>query len=154
MLVSCAPIIKDNKIEKIVHICSDVTQYHRAQRELKYLIQNVRDVIFKIDLNGNFTYANEAGEKITGFSVKELIGKNMYELIAPEYHDMIRERMRRRIAGETLKQPFNFEIIRKDGERRWVELITSPVYNSRGELIGVQGVARDITERKKNGKSR
>ena len=149
MQVSCAPIIKDNKIEKIIHICSDVTQCHRAQRELKYLIQNVRDIIFKIDLNGNYTYANEAAEKITGFSVKELIGKSMYELIAPEYHDMIRERMRRRIAGETLEQPFSFEIIRKDGERRWVELITSPVYNSRGELIEVQGVARDITERKK-----
>ncbi len=149
MLVSCAPIIKNGEIQKIIHIGIDATQCHRVENELNYLIQNMKDSIFKIDLDGNFTYANKAAEEITGFSVRELLGKNMYELIAQDYHEMIKERMKIRVAGKPLEQPFNFEIITKKGERKWVELTTTPIYNEKGELMGVQGIARDVTERKK-----
>jgi PAS domain S-box-containing protein len=72
----------------------------------------------------------------------------MWQLVSPEHHPMLRGRLRRRIAGETMESSFEFEIRHRDGHRIWVELTTSGVTDARGKLKAIQGVARDISDRK------
>ncbi|HAU38935.1 MAG TPA: hypothetical protein DCX07_14635 [Phycisphaerales bacterium] len=138
----------------------DVTDQHRAERmlheaneRLQYIIDNTYDVIFTMDLEGNYTFANPAAETLTGYTRDELLKMNMRELAAPEYHHMLADRAAARARGENnLPQPFYFEIIRKDGRRVPVELTSAAVLHA-GHIVAIQGIARDITERRRTEKA-
>lgn len=134
-------------------IARDMTQQKEAEealreseKRLQDILDNCWDVIFRVDLKGDYTYGNAAAERSSGWSLAELMRMNLFELLAPEYHDLMRDRMARRAAGEEPPQPFQFEIIHRDGHRVHVELFTSPLYEG-GALVGIQGIARDISER-------
>ena len=138
-----------------IGLLRDITERKQAEEKLievkerlNYTIQNMKDIIFSIDLMGNYTYTNVVAAEITGYSVDELLKMNMRELVAPEYHELVFGRVKKRIAGEPLEQPLSIEIISKDGKRTWLELTTSAAHDKDGKLIGIQGIARDITERK------
>ena len=119
-----------------------------AKQRLQSIIDNTFDTIFQVDFKGSYTMASRSAERMTGYPLERLIGMNMRELVAPECRSLVFDRLARRIAGEKLELPFTFEIIHRDGQRRTVELTTSPVHEG-GRLVAVQGIARDITERKR-----
>ena len=122
-----------------------------AKSEEKYhrLADNMSDVVFTIDLEGNYTYASPSAEHVTQYPVARLLSMNMKQLIAPEYYPVILERLKTRVQGEKNLPPIEFEIIRADGQRAPVEMHTSPILTDEGVLIGIQGIARDITQRRK-----
>jgi PAS domain S-box-containing protein len=120
----------------------------RAQQQLQMLVNNSRDVIFEIDLEGNYTYVNVAAEELTGYPPEKLLTMNITDLICPEYRDMTRRRLEKRIAGNPEQGFFSFEIQHSDGHRLWLELATTGVYDAEGQLVSVQGIARDVTDRK------
>jgi PAS domain S-box-containing protein len=117
-----------------------------ANARLRAIVEHSSDTIFQIDLKGHYTYANPAAERLTGYSLEELIGMSMFKLVAPEDHAMVRERLARRAAGEALPRRFQFEIVHRLGHRLCVELVTTPLHEN-GVAIGAQGIARDITDR-------
>ncbi len=118
-----------------------------SEERYRRLIDNMTDVVFSIDLKGNFTFCSQAAEKMTGCSVQQLLSMNMKELIAPEHFFEIQERLQARVQGERHLPPHRFEIIRIDRKRLPIEMNTSPIVE-RGILTGIQGIARDITELK------
>lgn len=135
--------------------CLDITEQRHAEealrqseQQLQYVIAHVRDAIFRIDLKGNYVFASAAAERLTGHAAERLLRMNMLELVAPEFHPLVTERLQRRIAGSVPEAPFEFQIVRRDGRRVWVELTTAGVLDGDGRLVGVQGVARDVTDRK------
>ncbi len=119
----------------------------QSRERLQYIIDNTWDILFQIDLEGNYTFSNKAAERITGYSLEELLRMNMRELIAPESRQAVFQRLQRRIVGETLEQPYEFEIVPRDGRRKTVSMASTGVYQH-GRLVGVQGIARDVTERR------
>ncbi len=124
-------------------------ELRKARKELQLIIDNSRDVIFQIDLTGNYIYANAAAEGMTGYSVDQLMAMNMTELIVPEHIPMVMERLKKRVAGDYEPGHYSFQIINKNGHRLWVELMTSGVYDEKDQLFAVQGIARDVTDRKR-----
>ncbi len=120
----------------------------RAQQQLQHIFDNTKDIIFQIDLQGNYIYVNSAAEELTGYPVDELIGMNMMDLIVPKFHVLTEEWLKRRIDGDPEMGNFSFEILHREGHRIWLELAANGVFDSQGRLEAVQGVARDITERK------
>ncbi|MBN2163318.1 MAG: PAS domain S-box protein [Pontiellaceae bacterium] len=135
-------------------VCLDVTErkmaaeeMRHAKEQLQYILNNSHDAIFQIDLQGKYTYANDAASLISGYSVDELLRMNMRDLAAPAYHEVVFGRLRDRMNGGHDDTPFAIQIIRKDGRHSWFELKTSGVYDDNGVLVGVQGVARDATRR-------
>jgi len=137
-------------------VSRDIAERKRAEEALRELnekyqqiIDNTWDTIFHIDLEGKFTFGNKAAERLTGYPVDRLLRMNMRELIAPEYQSFVFRRLKERIAGQPLPQPFDFEIVHKDAHRVVVELTTTGIHDKDGRLMGVQGIARDVTERKK-----
>jgi len=73
----------------------------------------------------------------------------MKEIIAPEHYPGIQKRLQMRIAGEKSLPPYEFEIIKADGKRLPIETSTTPILSEEGRVVGIQGIARDLTERKK-----
>lgn len=121
-----------------------------TKEQIQYFIDNTQDILFQIDLAGNYTFGNTAAERVTGYPLSQLLKMNLRQLVSPEYHELIHERLRRRIGGEVDEKSFEFEILRRGGRRIWLELTTSPVHGPAGRIVAIQGVAREITERKKS----
>jgi len=131
----------------------DISERKRAEADLREseeryrdLVENAHDIIYSHDLEGNYTSINRAGERITGYTHKESLALNLAATVAPEDLPKAREMLRRKIAGEKVTA-YEMEIIAKDGHRVAVEANTKLVYQN-GVPVGVQGIARDVTERK------
>jgi len=145
----------EGKAFRLAIFATDITERKQAQEalrqsreQLQYVIDNSRDVIFQTDLEGNYIFASKSAEVLTGRPLSDLLSMNMRELVPPEQLPILLERYRRRRAGLNVDQPFCSEIVHKDGHRVPTELVTTPVYRD-GRLVAIQGIARDITERKR-----
>jgi two-component system cell cycle sensor histidine kinase/response regulator CckA len=132
----------------------DVTDRTRIEQDLRQseeryrdLVENAHDLIYEHDLNGNYTASNKAGERMTGYTLEESLQLNLAETIAPEYFAKGQEMLRRKLAGESVTA-YDLVIIGKDGRHVPVEVNTRLVFRD-GVAVGVQGIARDITERKR-----
>jgi PAS domain S-box-containing protein len=132
---------------------TDISERKRAEEALREseeryrnLVENAHDIIYEQDLKGNYTSANKAAEMITGYTLEESLKLNSSQMVAPEYQEKARDMLRRKLAGKTVTA-YELEVIAKDGRRIPVEVNTRLVIHD-GVPIGVQGIARDITERK------
>jgi PAS domain S-box-containing protein len=152
--VSSSPIYKNGVPVAVQGIARDITERKRTEAALKEseeqyrdLFENANDLIYTHDLKGNFTSLNRAGEIITGFSREEALMMNIGQVIAPDYLEKARAMIHRKVVGEP---PTTYEvvIVAKQGHRVSLELSTRLIMQG-GEPIGVQGVGRDITERKR-----
>ena len=119
---------------------------YRSEQRFRELVENANDIIYTHDLDGNFTSLNKAGEKITGYSRYEAFHKNIADVVAPEYVEIARNMIARKTAGEK-PTVYEIEIISKDGRRITLEVSTTLLYVEDAP-VGVQGIARDVTERK------
>jgi PAS domain S-box-containing protein len=125
------------------------TEAELGQSEERYrdLVENAQDIIYSHDLQGNYTSSNKAGEEITGYTLEESLKLNFTKTIAPEYLDKAREMLARKLAGEEITA-YELELIAKDGHRIPIEVNTRLVLEN-GVPVGITGIARDITERKR-----
>jgi len=111
------------------------------------LFENANDVVFTCGLRGHFTSLNKAGQRITGYSLPEAIGKNLTQVVAPEYSALAQQIIQRDSAqgGSATRE---LEIVTKDGRRVPLEVSIRFIYDE-GLPVAIQGIARDITERKR-----
>ena len=153
---SISPIVNEAGVTThFLAVKEDITERKQAEKalreakeQLQYILDNTHDVIFRIDLMGNYIYSNAAAAELTGYPLSRLLQMNMLQLVAPEYHAAVSERLQMRRTGAELERSFEFEILHQDGRRIWVELVTDKVCDENGRLVAIQGVARDITGRK------
>jgi PAS domain S-box-containing protein len=110
------------------------------------MVENAHDIIYSHDLQGNYTSMNKAGEQIIGYTHEEIIRMNFEQTIAPEYLERARRMISSMLADEKITT-YDLEIVAKDGRRIAVEVNTSIILQG-GAPVGVQGIARDITERR------
>jgi len=134
-------------------VVTDITEYKRAEQALikseeryRDLVENAHDIIYSQDLEGNYTSMNQAGATITGYAVEEALKLNFAQTVAPECLEATREMLKRKLAGDR-ETAYEMEILAKDGHRIKVEANTKLVYQD-GVPVGIQGIARDVTERK------
>jgi diguanylate cyclase (GGDEF)-like protein/PAS domain S-box-containing protein len=137
-------------------IAQDITDRKRADEELRRseeryreLFENANDIVYTHDLDGRITSMNIAGERASGYSRDELLGRVIHDIVAPEHVERARDAMRRKMNGAAPTTFYELELMAKDGRRIPLELSTRLVYRD-GRPVGVQGVARDVTERKAN----
>jgi PAS domain S-box-containing protein len=117
-----------------------------SEERYRELFENANDIIYTHDLQGNFTSLNRTGERITGYSREETMKMNVADVIAPEYLDLAREMIAHK-AAEHVSTVYEIDIISKKGRRVRLEVSTRLIFRD-GKPVGVQGIARDLTERK------
>lgn len=118
----------------------------KAEAQYRELFENANDIIYTHDLSGHLTSLNKAGERISGYSREEALRMNVLDVVVPKYREMAGEMVRRKMLRE---DPTRYEsaILAKDGRIIPVEVSTRIILEN-GHPVGVQGIARDITERK------
>ncbi len=154
-LVSCTPMVDDKgRIEKVIHIATDITEQKEAEAALKAseekyrdLVENMNEAIFALDTAGTVTYISPAVENITGYLPSEAIGKNIMAFIHPDDRAALAERLKERIQSDHI-QPREYRLIHKTGEIRWIRSSSRPIVQN-GKTVGVRGVFIDITQSKR-----
>ncbi len=132
------------KEKKILSLYWEVTQ---TKDYLESIIDNSADAIIISDINGIITSWNKGAEKIYGFTESEVLDKFL-PMIPPFMIDDEKKYIETILRKETIR---NLEIIRqtKSGELIEVSLTLSPVINSFGNVTGISGISRDISEKKR-----
>ena len=154
------PIHESGEIRECIVFIQDITERVLYQEEtlslyreviqtkeyLESLIDNSADAIVTTDLEGIITSWNQGAEKTFGFTEAEAVGK-----VVPFFPDFLHDREKEYIEkikkGEVLK---GIETLRrkKDGTIVEVSLTLSPIKDAAGEVIGISGISRDISEKK------
>jgi len=147
------PIKQDDKIIALTLISSDITDIKQAEEALRESELRFRTVaqtsvaaIF-IYQNENFVYVNPAATTISGYSEEEFLKMKFWDIVHPDFKQIVKERGLARLRGETVSPRYEFKIITKNGEERWLDFGAGFIqYKGKPAAIGV---AFDITERKK-----
>ncbi len=133
----------------------DVTEQKRTtdaliESETRYrqLFENASDIIYVHDLDGNYISINQAAEQIIGYTREEVLSMNMTDIIAPEHLKLIRRKLSMKIVDPTSQTVYEVNCIKKDGTRFALE-VNSSIITKDGVAVAVQGIARDITTRKR-----
>jgi diguanylate cyclase (GGDEF)-like protein/PAS domain S-box-containing protein len=115
--------------------------------QYREFFENASDIIYTYDFDGNIISINRAVERITGYTQSEMLRTRITDFIAPGFEHLGKKMLDIHAAGEV---PLNYEleIQSKANKRIVLGISTRPVYRS-GKPVAVQGIARDITERKK-----
>jgi PAS domain S-box-containing protein len=117
-----------------------------SEESYRDLFENAQDAIYVHDLNGTYLSVNRATEKLAGYTRNEIIGRNFADFMAPEHVERIRANLAHKLDGKGLTA-YEIEVRTKDGRSVPIEVSTRLIYEN-GNAVGVQGMARDITERK------
>ncbi|MDD5473933.1 MAG: MASE3 domain-containing protein [Candidatus Methanoperedens sp.] len=122
---------------------------HEARERYRSLFDNAYDAIVTTDIEGSITSWNRSAEKIFGWTAAEIIGKKLPLLIFDQ--NLLAEKdqiMRNAISGETVTG-IETALMRKDGTKIDVSMTISPLRDSNQNAIGMSGIMRDITERRR-----
>ena len=119
-----------------------------SEQRYREIFDNANDLIYTHDLKGNFTSLNETGEQLTGYSKTEALSMNFAQVVVPEQVDLARQMLGRKLHSDDAATVYELDITSKDGRRMTLELSTRLIYRD-GKGVGVQGIGRDVTERKR-----
>ena len=121
----------------------------RERGFLKTLVQTIPDLIWLKDPEGVFLACNPRFEQLLGAREADIVGKTDYDFMDRKVADAFREKDRAAIAAD---QPCinEEEVPFADGHWEWVETIKTPMRDGEGRLIGVLGIARDISAARRN----
>jgi len=119
----------------------------RKENRLRTLVRAIPDMVWLKDVNGLLIFCNAMVESFIGVEEAELIGKSDAELFAKEIADVFIETDRRTMAADGATTGEIWLDFAVDGHRALCELITTPMRDADGKVVGVLGIARDITER-------
>ncbi len=136
-------------------IVRDVTERKKSQQalleanaRLNTLLQAIPDVVYFKDAEGRNLIVNSSFEKLAGLSGEKIIGKKDDELLLPDLARYCRESDEKVVKhGKFLR--FEEESAGQGGEKTYFETIKAPVFDQNGSMVGLVGVSRDITERKR-----
>ena len=153
---------QNDKETSTIIIAQDITDRKNAENALitsekKYrmLAENMNDVIWTIDSNFKITYCSPSIEKLRGFTSEEVIGKGMDFVLTPgsyqKVQEIINEIANKLSRGDRHIPPIFLEVEQphKNGSTVWAEAIVNVIFDQDGNFSYLQGVTRDITERRK-----
>lgn len=118
-----------------------------SSQQYRRLYEEASDLMFTIDPEGRILDANHQAKKRTGYAREELRGTILMDLIADKDVAALGHERVKALPREGHLPLFPVEIRSKDGTRFWVESNLTPIYDQRKELVAIEAVWRDITER-------
>ncbi|OQY44750.1 MAG: hypothetical protein B6240_09960 [Desulfobacteraceae bacterium 4572_87] len=135
------------KLRKTEEALAEKTEVLRRNRDyLENVLENSRDMIFRVDSDGALISFSKGGESVLGYTGEELSGRNIKDLAEdPNGFDLLRVRCAEN--KETVKAEIQFQS--KTGGIVYCRMALAPLTNTVGEVIGLSGVCRDITSWKK-----
>jgi diguanylate cyclase (GGDEF)-like protein/PAS domain S-box-containing protein len=121
----------------------------QSEERYRTILENIEEGYYEVDLAGNFTFFNDSMWRIYGYPKEELMGMNNRQYTDQETAKKVFQAYNQVYRTGEPGRGFDYELIRKDGTKRYVEASISLQKDSSGKPIGFRGIVRDITERKR-----
>jgi PAS domain S-box-containing protein len=119
-----------------------------SEKKYRQLIETINEGIWVVDKDSNVTFVNPPMAEMMGYTVEEMMGKNLFSLVMNERGAEFGERkLESRRQG--MKERYEVEAIRKDGTPIYVSVCASPILDDEGQYAGSIAGVQDITERKR-----
>ncbi len=151
------PNKRDGEVIAATLISTDITERKRAEGRIRAhgerfrrLVEDLRNIVYRYRFTpiGGFEYISPAVRDITGYTPEELYANPDlgFKLVHPEDRHLLKAVGHGdRVPGI----PFSLRWVRKDGAIVWTEQQNMPIYDESGNLVAVEGIARDITEHRR-----
>lgn len=151
----------DGEVLGVVGISRDITERKQAEKALKAseeaarnaanllerILETTPALVWGLDRDGRYLLINSAAARVIGSDRQAAVGRTIEELLAPEFAPTVRAELEQVLAGAEISvEESLFDSER--GEMRLFDSLKVPLRNADGEVTGLVGVARDITERK------
>jgi PAS domain S-box-containing protein len=120
-----------------------------SEERFRRVVELIGDAVIVDDVAGHLVFANDNFLRLFGFQRDQLPTLRLEDYVAPEYRTEARDRHDRRMRGEAATTHFEYEGIRSNGTRMWLDVDVAPIADQTGKLVGTQSAIRDITERKR-----
>ncbi|MBR9980485.1 MAG: diguanylate cyclase, partial [Desulfatitalea sp.] len=128
----------------------------QSEERYRLVADNATDVIWTIDMNGRFTFISPSVEHCLGYTPEEMVDLEIRQVLTPESlkvaEQTIAEELRSIDKPHGIKRnslATELEQVRKDGSLVWTEVNTRFIKDANRQVVGILGVTRDISERKK-----
>lgn len=118
-----------------------------SEERFRGIAERSIDVIFELDPEGHINYVSPAMKRMGGYISDELIGKPFQDIVVESKIPMAAQTFIETVK-DRIVEGLQMDILRKDGSVVSTEFTGSPIFKD-GETVGVQGILRDITERRK-----
>ncbi len=144
------------KVTNVVSQSIDLTEIRHAQEEqraseLKYRIvaENTYDLEIWRDPQGTYVYVSPSCQRITGYHVEDFLADSLLfeSIIVPEDRHLFDLHLQKEVADHSISD-LEFRITRADGEIRWISHRSLPVFDGKGNYLGIRSNNRDITDQK------
>jgi len=152
-------------------LMQEITERHRIEAflresETRYrlITDNASDLIWTMDLQMNITYVSPSIEKIRGFTIDEVMTQSQDQMMSPESIQVVGETLQTMVLEENNRRTLDehqpvpseivntceLELLHKDGRRVWVETKITFLRDVDGMVMGILGLSRDVSERRKS----
>lgn len=139
--------LEKRRLEKDYELINGKLQL--SERRYQYLVNNSPDIIYTLGLDGTFTYINPAWHRLLGYTVETVIGKSFADFVPEEHIDACRRLLDAVKGKQGAVHGASCTLMHKDGSARLFSMSGAPNLDSTGEVIGMVGMLRDITEQKR-----
>ena len=148
-------LLQERRVGSIVIYCRDVTDRKATEEALKasedrygHLFSSAADIIFEADAEGYFQFVNPQTLRVFEYAADEVIGRRFTEFIRADYRPQILHHYYRQTTEGTPNSYIEFPAITKSGREVWLGQNAWLIIDGAGKFVGMQAVARDITERR------
>lgn len=136
-------------IEDITDLEATLAALAESESRFKDLFENANDVIYTQDLQGNYTSANQGMTKTLGYSEEEFLKLNFRDIVEPAWMAATEENFLKKVRdGVDRTGPYEVVVRSKKGELVWLEIVSRLMRNNE-EPVGIHGIARDISDRRR-----
>ena len=139
----------EQRIKKLEKKAGKQSDADKELDKYKFIIESAHDAIFFKDLESRYIIANDMTLKAFGLSRENVIGKSDYELLADQKEARKNVQDDQCVLKSGKPQKAFDQLTGTDGEKYWYQSIKVPQFDNNGNVIGLVGIARDVTKQKR-----